>query len=569
MHVAHAPNVSRLHTRARRGTLYRTVPRTTSPEKLADIRDRLAKKEPIAKIAREVGVHRDTVYRARVPERVRKADEFKTPPPRRAPRRTGSAHCWDLEKIVAARTCQMNGDFGPAVRLARAMRADDAAFIAFHNRIAPQNSIAATLIPAPGARGEAVAKKAAKSIICEKAVLAGIVGTLADHGIAIGHIDRETNDEGTRTNIRLREWPLEFVKWNSSREVLETQVHDGPRADIVHGDGEWIVFRKFDLDPWTQEACVIPGALVWASHSGALKDWNATARSHGLAKMIAILKEGLALADADGVLSPNAESVLATLQDLAEGEAGAGVFPNDTTVSVLHNGSNAWQVFSELVPSREKAFARIYLGTDAVLGSVGGAPGLDIEALFKVAAGKIQGDFLALKEGLRTGLYEPWTAINEGDSTRAPSIEFELPDKDAELRSADAEAKLARLHAEIERRKKNGMTITQETVAALAKTFGVRDVPVLDGKPSVQIPPETVTQIISVDEARELEGFTPIGGEVGAAFVPQLDQALKTKAKKEEIAAQAAADAEAARIAAENAPPPPLVTPNATDTAGA
>jgi len=527
------------------------MPRTTSPEKLAEIRARLAKGEPIAAIARAVSVHRDTVYRARVPERVRKADEFAAPVQRRAPRRTQAAHCWDLEKIVSARDCQMRGDFGPAVRLAKAMRADDAAFIAYHNRIAPQNSIAATLVPASGARGEAVAKKAGRSIIADRATLAGIVGTLADHGIAIGHIDRETNDEGTRVNMRLTEWPLEFVRWNPSREVLETQTLDGPRNDIVHGNGEWVAFRKFALDPWTQEACIIPGALVWASHSGAIRDWNATAKSHGLAKMVAILKEGLALAKEDGTINATAESVLTTLSDLAEGEAGAGIFPNGTDVDVIFNGSSAWQVFHELVGRGEKAFARIYLGTDAILGSVGGAPGLDIEALFKVASGKIQGDFLALEEGLRTGLYEPWTAINEGDSSRAPSIKFELPDRDQELRSADANAKLERLHAEIERRKKNGMTIAQDTVAALAKTFGVRDVPVLDRVARASVPLEIdsrdAVKVYKTSEIRTSRGLAPFGDERDEKTIPQMD----ADAKAQEIAAKAAADAEAARVEAQ------------------
>lgn len=517
-----------------------------TPEKRAEIRERLRRGESVSSVAKALGVTRPTVYRARVPERVRKADEFPAPPQRRPPRRSrGSSHCWDLEKIVAARSAQMRGDFGPAVELARAMRTDDAAFIAYRNRIAPQKAIAARLVPASGARGEAVAKKAARSIIAPRATLAGIVGTLADHGIAIGHIERESNAEGTRVNMRLKEWPLEFVQWNESREVLETRVKDGPRADIVHGDGEWIIFRNFDLDPWTQEAAVLPGALVWASHAYGLRDWNATAKSHGLAKMIGILKEGLALARKDGTLDPNAESILNTLQDLAEGEAGAGIFPNDTDVKVLFNGSNAWQVFETLVLGREKAFARIYLGTDAILGSVGGAPGLDIEALFKAASAIIRGDFLALEEGLRTGLYEPWTAINEGDSTRAPSIVFDLPDKDATLQSEDANAKLERLHAEIKRRKENGMIVTQDTVKALAQTFGVRDVPELAPATSVSVPialaPTDVARVVRVDEARGSQGLPAIGGEVGAAFLSELEVKQAAEAEARKIAAQAAA----------------------------
>jgi hypothetical protein len=219
-------------------------------------------------------------------------------------------------------------------------------------------------------------------------------------------------------------------------------------------------------------------------------------------------------------------------------------------------------VFHELVGRGEKAFARIYLGTDAILGSVGGAPGLDIEALFKVASGKIQGDFLALEEGLRTGLYEPWTAINEGDSSRAPSIKYELPDRDAELHSLDASGKLERLHAEIERRKKNGMTITQETVAELAKTFGVRAVPVLaqSGGTTVSIPlaPTDMARVVRVDEARGAIPLPALGGNVGSLFVSELEAHLESEAKAKEIAAQAAADAElAAQEAAANPAPAP------------
>ncbi len=433
----------------------------------------------MSSVAKAVGVTRPTVYRARVPERVRKAEDFPAPPLRRAPRRSRGEWCWTLEAIVAARDAQMRGDFGPAVRLARAIHTDDAAFVAYQNRLTPQNSIKATLVPAGGARGEAVAKKAARSIIAPRTTLVGIVGTMADHGIAIGHIERETNDDGTRVNMRLSEWPLEFVKWNESRQVLETQVHGAPHADIVHGDGEWIVFRKFDLDPWTQEAAVLPGALLWASHSHAVRDWNAGAKSHAGAKIAGELQEGVPLATADGALHPRAEAFLGMLQDLAEGESGAGLNEHGSEIKVLYNGSSAWQVYEQLVLRGEKSFARIYLGTDAILGSVGGAPGLDIEALFKISGGKIQGDFGALQDGLRTGLYEPWTAINEGDSSRAPSLVYELPDRDEELRSADADAKLARLHTEIERRKKNGMIVTQDTVAELAKLFGVRDAPKL------------------------------------------------------------------------------------------
>jgi hypothetical protein len=183
-------------------------------------------------------------------DRTRKAEDFNGGATVRehAPRRRQPDTLWSLEKIREARDAQMRGDFAQAVRLAEAMRTDDALYTAYLNRIAPQSAVAAKLVPYDAARGEAVARKAQASCHVSRTVIAGIAGTLANHGIAIGHIIRETNDEGTRVDLRLTEWPLEFVKWNTSTEQLETTVKDGGmRVPIVHGDGDWIVFRKTDI----------------------------------------------------------------------------------------------------------------------------------------------------------------------------------------------------------------------------------------------------------------------------------------------------------------------------------
>jgi hypothetical protein len=519
-----------------------------APEKSAQILERRAKGETLATIQRELGVSRGAVLRAlaRTPEKTRKADEFsRTAAALRPPRRAQFSPCWSLESIRSARDAQSRGDFAPAVRLARAMRTDDAAFIAYHNRIAPQSAIGATLVAGPGARGEAVAKKAARSVTAPRATLAGIVGTLADHGIAIGYVEHTENEEGTRIDMRLTEWPLEFVRWNASRETLEARTRDNGTVDIVHGDGNWIDFRKFDLDPWTQEACVLPGALVWASHSLALKDWNSTAKSHGQAKIIGELLEGFALANEDNTLTNEAQAFLTMLRDIVEGEAGAGLAPPNSKVQFLANGSNAWQVFSELVKGREKAFARIYLGTDAILGSVGGGPGIDIEALFAVASSKIQGDFLALEEGLRVGLYEPWTAINEGDSRLAPHVHYEMPDPDEKRRSELNAENMTRLMATIEDWKKQGMTITQEYVNELARYYSVPIIPQIAATAAApfELAPTDFAGVVTVDEARSTRGLPAKGGDVGARYLNQHKLLLEAQAQIEIDKAKALAEA--------------------------
>jgi hypothetical protein len=443
-----------------------------------------------AALARARDGQAGTVTLERIKDKLRVAEEFKGTRAAtfRAPRRPQSVLVWDLEKIRLAIDAQMTGQFTLPVALAKAMRRCDALFIAYHNRIAPQFALTARLVAANSARGTALHRKALGSIITPRTVLAGIVGTLADHGLAIGYNDHEPRADGTLVDFRLREWPLEFVRWDATRECLMTRLREGADEPIVHGDGRWTIFRKIENEPWNKEACVLPGGLLWAVLANSVKDWAAASTSHGQAKLIGELPEGWALTDENGALTPEAETFLGMLQDIVSGESGAGIRPSGAKTDFVANGSTAWQVFSELINSREKAAARIYLGTDAILGSVGGAPGVDIAALFGVATTKIQGDLDALCEGLRTGVYEPWAAINDGDSRNAPSLVYDLPDPDAKAKAEENEAKHERLMKTIERRKEVGFLVTQEVVNALASEFGVNPAPVLHPAPVTPAP---------------------------------------------------------------------------------
>jgi hypothetical protein len=423
--------------------------------------------------ARQTGVPETTVRRvlASTRPKLRTADEF-TGAAVTAPRRNGEVYSWILETIRAARDAQMAGNFRLAVKLANMMRTDDALFIAYHNRIAPQSAIGVTLEPAPGTRGEAVQRKALASVTVPRSVLANVCGTMANHGIAIGYLEYVPAADGSIVDVSLTEWPLEHVIYNTSTELLETATRDGPRVPIVHGDGHWVVFSKFAIRPWTQEACILPGALLWAAHAAGVRDWAGASASHGQAKIVGELPEGESLQNSSG-LTANASAFLRMLQDLVSGEAGAALRPFGSKTDWMSNGSTAWQVFSELIQNREKAAARIYLGTDAILGSVGGAPGVDIAQLFGVATTKIQGDFEALEQGLRVGVYEPWCAINFTDSRLAPRLVYQMPDVDEARRAEDRAKADAALMDAIKSRRENHLVVDQDEVDRLAKDFGV------------------------------------------------------------------------------------------------
>lgn len=471
---------------------------------------------------------------ARVLGRVRRADEFAPARVIRAPRKRSPTTSWSLEQIRAARDAQMHGQFAEPVRLAEAMRTDDAMYVAYNARIAPISSVASKLVPQQSERGKVVEKRIRSLAIVSRSVVKGICGTLANHGVAIGHVERTTDDEGTATTFTLTEWPLEHVRWDESRETLMTRIRDAADEPITHGDGEWVVFRKFRDKPWTQEAAVLPASFVWAAHMNGISDWAAASLSHGLAKILGEMPQGFAIQAEDGEdLTDEAEGFLDTIQDLAAGDSNAGIIPNGAKATFLANGSTAWQVFSELITNREKAAARIYTGTDAILGSTGGAPGVDISALFRLASTAIQSDFQTIEDGLNTGLYQPCTAINCGDSRYAPSYKFDFPDPDQEQRSRDQAAKRDRLFATLEKYRSGQMTVDQGVVDQLAGEYGVEPPPQLAPVETARIPlelaPTDVARVTRVDEARASQGLPALGDERGALFVSELEALAKAK----------------------------------------
>jgi hypothetical protein len=432
--------------------------------------------------ARDAGVSRGSAlyHLAKIKDKVRTAEEFKGLPEFTAPRNQQTSTCWSLEQIRNARDAQLRGDFKTPVQLAKVMSTDDAIFTARRNRAAPQSCLATRLVPANGARGERVAAKAMRSVHASRKTLRTISTTLADHGVAIGYNDHEPSEDGSRVDFRLKHWPLEHVKWNPHTRQLETRVeHGGAVVPIVHGDGRWTIFAGHEEDPWAHDAALLPAAFVWGIHANGLTDWAAGSLSHGSAKVFGELPAGVALLNADGTLTAEASAFLAMMQQIVAGGAPVGIRPAGAKTDVLANDSTIYQIFSELVASREKAAARIYLGTDAILGSVGGAPGIDIAALFAMATTIIQGDLEIIETALRTGLYEPWCAVNEGSSAYAPTLRYNQPDPDAEAKAAENAAAHTRLATAIKEARESGFVVDQAYVNKRAAEFGVHPVPVL------------------------------------------------------------------------------------------
>ena len=448
----------------------------------------------------------------------------------RKPRGQTGPYAWSLETIRDARDDQQRGLFGRPAQLAKAFRTNDAIFVARQNRVAPQAAVRAVLQPHPSTRGKAIAKAAAHGVSLPRRVLEGIHGTLADHGLAIGYNEIVTNDDGTHVHFRLTEWPIEHVYWEEHTRRLMTKVRDALPVEIVHGDGRWTVFRKVDLEPWTH-GCLLPAALVFAAHGNGIRDWAGASTSHGRSKLIGELPAGIALQELDdsggGKLTPEAEAFLQMLVDVESGEIGAAIRPAGSKVDLVSDGSTAWQVFSELINNREKAAARIYLGTDGILGANGGAPGVDITALFGVATTIVQGDFEAIEQAINVGVLEPWAAVNYGVTTYAPRLAYDMPDPDAEKKADQRSKARKQLFDTLALMRENGMVVDQDAVNALADELGVSPAPQLAGTEEratpIDLAPTDVARVVRVREARAAQGLPPLGDPRDDLFISELE----------------------------------------------
>jgi hypothetical protein len=471
----------------------------------------------------------------RIVGRVRTRDEFAATVNLSPRRREQPTTEWSIERIRGARNDQLRGQFYQPVRLAEAMRTDDAVFTAKITRTDALKSVATELRAANGTRGTAVQHKALEAVHVSRAVISSAHESLVEHGIAILYNEAEADEDGTCIQFRVKEWPLEHVKWNSFRERLETSVKDGGAfIPITHGDGFWIVIQKSDVLPWTKDACILPGAMIFGAHTLGIADWSSVSKSHALAKVIGKLPSGVSIqADATGGLTPQALGYLNMLVEVMTGDAGVGVVPYGTETQFLANASSAHQVFSELADNREKAAQRVYTGTDASLGSQGGAPGVDISLLFGVATTRLQGDFEAIEQALNTGCYAPWTARNYGDSRLSPKFKFLLPQPDEDELGEQREKAHDRLIKAVKSRKEQGFTVDQPVVDQIAKDFGIDPAPQLaaagESTVTVVLAPTDIAKVVRGVEARNSQGLPPFGDARDNMTITEIEQASMAK----------------------------------------
>jgi hypothetical protein len=463
----------------------------------------------------------------------------------RPPKATTGLYSWDLDAIRAARDAQMMGRFFLPARLAEATRTDYAIFASFLNRLAPQRGLPVTLVPpidsarALRVLAEATALFGQRGVGIHPDTLADIDGTMANHGVAFGINVMTTRDDGSRIDVEHKSWPIEFVRWDPTERAFKTQVEGCPEECIIHGDGRWTIYQQHEWEPWKHGA-ILAIAILWADHAFGVRDRAKASTSHGNAKVVGTMPEGVALQTELGALTAEAAGFMELLRSVASVEAPVGVKPFGSTLDYITNNSTAWQIFKEIIDSGDRAADRVYLGHDVSATAAGGDA---VGYLFGVRNDIVEGSLRAIERGIRTGVIEPWCALNFGDSTLVPDRLYLMPDADEDARRKSLADRTKAFYDAIEAAKKNSFEITPLYLEAIANDFGVK-VPTLPAEtsraPTITLAPTDIAKVVRVNEARASAGLGPLLLISGAAD-PDGNLTVSAFAAKQDAAAQAPA----------------------------
>lgn len=402
-------------------------------------------------------------------------------PEMRYPLRMLGDFSWDADSIRSARDAQLRGYFWSPAKLAQSMNADAGLFTARLNRLAPMRGLPIDLKPAGETvraqriRDEGDALFGPDGIAFQRDSMVTLHKQFVDHGVAIGYNVWTVRPDGSRVDVELRAWPIEYVRWLPQKRAFYTLTKQGQLMKIEHGDGRWVVIQQEQLDPWTC-ACIVPGCMVWADRAFAIRDRSNASRSHGQTKFVGEMPEGVSISQSDGqggtILTPEAQAMLALLQAFHVGDLPSGLRPAGSKTDQLINTSQAWQIWENMITTNDKDSARIYLGQDGTTTNEGGNY-VKSARLFGVRNDLVEADLGAFGECLKTGTIDPWAAINFGDSKLAPVRRWLMPDADEDARRASIGDHMVAFFDAIDRLKQNDFEVTQPVVDGLARTYGV------------------------------------------------------------------------------------------------
>ena len=426
------------------------------------------------------------------------------------PYQSSAAWTWDLDLIRAARTEQLSGRFRAPAFLAKSMKTDPAIYTALLNRLAPPRGLPVALLqPKKNGRAARIANEAdalfgQQGIAISPATLGDIHEQLVQHGVAFARNVWTTRDDGSRVDVEIKPWPIEFVDWLPQTRSFRTILRTGQIVEINHGDGRWIVIKEHDLEPWTWGA-VGPAAILWADRAFGVRDRSMTSKSHASAKMLGSLPDGVALQDATGNITSEAQNMLDMLRDMHD-SLPVGLVPAGASVDMKVNTSTAWQIFDSIIKGADTDASRIYLGSDGTTKD-GGGNYIKSLYLFGVRNDVVEGDLRAISRGIQTGTIDPWSAINFGSSEVAPVREWSMPDADEDARRASIGERRAMFARDVLAYRQSGLEVSQPMIDDLTKDYGLPAIVIAATLPP--LPPPGVKVDGRTDGSPQAQGTAP------------------------------------------------------------
>lgn len=417
-------------------------------------------------------------------KRVRTEAEFplvRLAPEMRFPLRMLGDFIWDDDAIRGARDAQQRGYFWAPAKLSQSIASDAGLFTSRLNRLAPMRGLPVELKPADttvrSARvlDEAQGLFGSQGIAMGRDTLVTLHKQFVDHGVFFAYNRWNVRPDGSRVDVELLAWPIEFVRWMPQSRSFYTLTKQGQLMKIDHGDGRWVVGQSEKIDPWAN-GCIVPAGRIWADRSFAIRDRSNASRSHGQAKMIGTMPEGLSIFgkanDGSLVITPEAQAMLDLLLAMHVGDLPYGLKPFGADIDMKVNQSQAWQIWENMIKTDDQDAARVYLGQDGTTSNAGGDY-VKSERLFGVRNDLVEADLGSFTEAISTGTIQPWAAINFGDSRCAPLRLWLMPDADEDARRVSIGNHLDAFFKAIANLRAQGFVVTQVTVSALCKTFGV------------------------------------------------------------------------------------------------
>jgi hypothetical protein len=407
-------------------------------------------------------------------KRIRQASEFdlvRLSRPPVTPRRTAGLGGWDADSILSAREAQQRGDYRRPAQLVAALQTDPAIYSARKNRLAPTGGLGVSVVAGSDTvRGRAIRDEAealfgVRGVGIAQTTIESLHGALADHGEAVGVLVWTPRPDGSRIDVQLVAWPMDYVRHELHSGRLLAFRDDGSTEEVVHGDGRWVVIRSAEIRPYEYGA-IVPLARVFEQRAYGSRDRGLAAGSIGTPKIAGTLPEGVPIG------SPEGQAFYSAVENM-HGMLPYMVGPYGSKVEMLGGGSAQHQIFADILASGASEASRVYLGSDEPGATEGGSNYIRSQRLFGVRNDVVENDLRALELGILSGVILPWTAVNFGDSSLAPTRRWEMPDPDQDARLDSLGRRRQAFYADLQSAERAGVVVDQAFVDDLAREYGI------------------------------------------------------------------------------------------------